>query len=136
MILITGGAYQGKGKYAEQFLKEKNKNVIDGENCELNEIFEADAVHNFHLYIKRMLEKDEDVSGLAEQLYERNPKCILITNEIGCGLVPADPFERRYRETAGRVCCQIAERAGEVHRVTCGIGQIISKRTNSGKGMV
>ena len=50
---------------------------------------------------------------------------MLITDEIGYGIVPTDAFYREYRETHGRVCTQIAAEAKEVHRVICGIGTVI-----------
>ena len=34
-------------------------------------------------------------------------------------------INRAYREKTGRVCCQAARRASEVHRVVCGIGTVI-----------
>ena len=50
---------------------------------------------------------------------------MLVTNELGYGVVPIDKFDRAYREKTGRVCCQAARRASEVHRVVCGIGTVI-----------
>ena len=47
---------------------------------------------------------------------------ILVTDEIGYGIVPIDPFEREYREETGRICCLLAEKSEEVWRVCCGIG--------------
>ena len=29
---------------------------------------------------------------------------VVISNEIGYGIVPMDKFERRYRELTGRIC--------------------------------
>ena len=49
-----------------------------------------------------MLEKGQDVDDLAEKLMRRNPGAVVITDEIGYGIVPADAFLREYREAAGR----------------------------------
>ena len=56
---------------------------------------------------------------------QKNPDLILVTNELGYGVVPVDRFDREYREKTGRVCCEIAKQATEVHRVICGIGTVI-----------
>lgn len=69
-----------------------------------------------------MLEKGQDVDDLAEKLMRRNPGAVVITDEIGYGIVPADAFLREYREAAGRVCTKLAANAKEVWRVSCGIG--------------
>lgn len=60
--------------------------------------------------------------NLAETIYNANLDRILVTDEIGYGIVPIDPFEREYREETGRICCLLAEKSEEVWRVCCGIG--------------
>ena len=51
----------------------------------------------------------------------------LVANELGCGIVPMDPFERQFREAFGRLCCRLAQEAKEVHRVICGLGTVIRR---------
>jgi adenosyl cobinamide kinase/adenosyl cobinamide phosphate guanylyltransferase len=51
--------------------------------------------------------------------------CIIISDEVGSGIVPNDPFEREYRERVGRILIKLAARAERVERVICGIGQRI-----------
>ena len=58
-------------------------------------------------------------------LLDHYDRCVIISDEIGNGIVPVDPFEREYRERAGKILITIAERADEVERVICGIGQKI-----------
>ena len=77
---------------------------------------------HFHEYIRRMLEQEMSVQDLAEQLWMKNPDLVLISNELGYGVVPMDVFDRNYRETTGRVCTEIASWADAVYRVVCGIG--------------
>lgn len=125
MWLITGGAYQGKLGYALKKTKLKAEDTIDGADCSMEELLTKPLVNHFHLWIKRMLEEKQDVQGLVEQIKEKNPKLVIITNELGCGIVPMDPFDREYREVTGRVCQVIAKDAKEVHRVVCGIGTVI-----------
>ncbi len=55
----------------------------------------------------------------------RNDNCIIISDEIGNGIVPVEAFEREYRERTGRILIQLAQKAEEVERVICGIGQKI-----------
>jgi adenosyl cobinamide kinase/adenosyl cobinamide phosphate guanylyltransferase len=57
----------------------------------------------------------------------RNRECsiIIISDEIGNGIVPADAFEREYRERTGRILARLASRADEVVRILCGIEQRI-----------
>ena len=47
---------------------------------------------------------------------------IIVCDELGCGVVPMDAFERAWRERTGRIGCELAKQAEAVYRVTCGIG--------------
>ncbi len=54
---------------------------------------------------------------------------LLVTNEVGMGIVPSDPTSRRYRDMVGR-CNQImAQAADEVILVVCGIAIDIKAKT-------
>ncbi len=47
---------------------------------------------------------------------------ILVTNEVGCGIVPENALAREFRDHAGRLNQQCAERADEVYWMVFGIG--------------
>jgi len=49
------------------------------------------------------------------------PDCIVICDELGCGVVPLDFEDRIWRERVGRLCGELAKRADRVDRVFCGI---------------
>ena len=111
----------------------------DGAKASLEEFGASPHGYHFHLLIRRLLEGDPSLladsgwHGPAEDLPQRMAEfllgtCrdrILVTEEIGSGIIPLDPLERRYRETAGRVCCRLAQDADQVWRVCCGIGRRI-----------
>ena len=102
MILIVGGTFQGKKAFAEKLLNEKREHFTDGTSCAFSDIYHAKVLFHFHEYIRRMLEQEMSVQDLAEQLRMKNPDLVLISNELGCGVVPMDVFDRNYRETTGR----------------------------------
>lgn len=127
MLLITGGAFQGKFQYALALknAEESTLKVADPESCSYEELETCHILRGFHLLIRRLLTEEREIYPLLETLLAKNPDILIITDELGCGIVPVDPFDRLYRETTGRACCYLAERAREVHRVTCGIGTVI-----------
>jgi len=53
---------------------------------------------------------------------------IMVTNEIGMGLVPETPFSRQFRDVAGRINQMLAEEADEVYFVVSGIPMKIKER--------
>lgn len=73
------------------------------------------------------LSVDSQAQDFADALIQKNPGIIIVTNELGYGVVPIDPFDREYRETTGRICTCLAAKAEEVIRVVCGIGMILKK---------
>ena len=78
-------------------------------------------------YIERKIREGEPIDDLAEELIRKNPELLLITDEIGYGIVPVDRMEREYREQTGRVCTRLAAYSEKVYRVMCGIGQVIKE---------
>lgn len=51
------------------------------------------------------------------------PPChlILVTNEVGMGIIPGDAATRRFRDLAGKINQQLAQVAHEVILTVCGI---------------
>ena len=120
MKFITGGAYQGKLEYAKKLYP--GAEWTDGAGCSLQEILSCGAVDHFHIFVRRWLLEGKTPQELIRAIRDKNRDLIIVCDEIGCGLVPTDAFEREYRESVGRICTQLVEYADEVYRVTCGIG--------------
>lgn len=125
MWLISGGAYQGKLEYALSVTGIHKKEVVDGRDCSMEQLLTAPLVNHFHLWIDRMLRENQELLTLVEEVLAGNPGIVIIQDELGCGVVPMEPYDRRYRELTGRIGCRLAGEAKEVHRVMCGIGTVI-----------
>lgn len=114
MVLIVGGRKQGKLEYA---LKKYNLNA-DEAACELGS---SKIVCGLQDIIKTLVSDGEDAVLTILRHAEKYPDTIYISDEVGCGVVPIDPFEREWREAVGRTCVALAERAEEVERIFCGL---------------
>ena len=128
MKLIIGGSFQGKCAYAMQACNIHTPSIADGATCTQQDLLTCNIFNHLHLYIQRLLKDNRSPGSIAEQingLCTANPEIIIICNELGNGVVPMDAFDRLYRETAGRICCELAKTATHVIRVTCGIPLII-----------
>ena len=62
---------------------------------------------------------------MGELLLKKNYGAVVVSEEVGYGLVPVDAFEREYREAVGRICTKLASGSHKVTRVICGIGTVI-----------
>jgi adenosylcobinamide kinase/adenosylcobinamide-phosphate guanylyltransferase len=58
---------------------------------------------------------------IADALSAPRWEAVVVTNEIGMGIIPPSPETRRFRVTAGRVNQIFAERALRVHLVVSGV---------------
>ena len=89
--------------------------------CALEEIATCSAMNCFHLFVRRWMKGRQDKRRADRYAPESGDReLILICDEVGCGLVPVDAFEREYREAVGRICTVFARRADRVDRVVCG----------------
>lgn len=61
------------------------------------------------------------VRDLRDAMITAHGTIILVSNEVGCSIVPENALTRRFRDEAGRVNQQVAASAGEVQVVMAGI---------------
>lgn len=123
MEMMIGGAFQGKTSLAEKTYP--NIKWVQGGEISEEEIFKAEGVLEFHEFIKKELKEGRKTELLARKLIQENPGVILVSDEVGYGVVPIDAFDRAYREAVGRVCTELASFSKKVTRVICGIGTVI-----------
>jgi adenosylcobinamide kinase/adenosylcobinamide-phosphate guanylyltransferase len=60
------------------------------------------------------------VGELLDAIHMTQSRVVLVSNELGLGLVPVSRAGRRFRDIAGNVHQQIATRADEVHFILAG----------------
>jgi adenosyl cobinamide kinase/adenosyl cobinamide phosphate guanylyltransferase len=121
--LIIGGAYQGKLSFAV-----KEKGFSEAELCDLSKGFVSRAFSCFyHLEAlsRRAVEEGMSADEMLEKLAPFIENSVVISREIGSGIVPMDAFERLWREEHGRLLSMLASRAERVTRVFCGIAEVL-----------
>ena len=112
MILVFGGAAQGKTNFARQ----------------LRDSYRAEGL-DLPIYDLRMILPDlsklsrQDLDNRLDYLQtELQGQYICIMEDMGCGLVPMDAQERALREFNGALLQNLASRATQVYRVFVGLG--------------
>jgi adenosylcobinamide kinase/adenosylcobinamide-phosphate guanylyltransferase len=132
MILMIGGAHQGKRRIAREMLRvderEFQSQLVDGDSDDLTLNPEswpvAACVASYHTIIRRVIDAGGDPDEFTKRLILSQPQ-IVIMDEVGYGIVPMDRKERDYREAVGRAGQMLAAEADHVYRVICGIAQCI-----------
>lgn len=104
MKLYIGGAWQGQ----EELARRENP--------------ATEIIVDFHERVREALARGEDPRGFAEYICTTSPTAVIVSNEVGAGIVPIETTERIFREAVGRALCIVAQRSETVTRVVCGIG--------------
>jgi adenosylcobinamide kinase/adenosylcobinamide-phosphate guanylyltransferase len=63
----------------------------------------------------------KEIEALIKQMAGREATFILVTNEVGLGIVPDNELGRRYRDCLGKVNQLLARHADEVYLMVAGI---------------
>lgn len=116
MVLIIGGAYQGKLSYA----KEKY-HLTEDEIYTCSPDTEPDASF-------RCIRRLEDyilfcVRNGCEPSLKPREDAVLICRDISAGVVPIDTETRAWREAVGRYLNGMAKECESVTRLFCGLPQ-------------
>lgn len=98
--------------------------VIDCITLLVNNVFEQHKEAN-----EIALEKavTAEISGLIECIEKSGARFIIVSNEVGLGIIPADRTSRLYRDLLGRVNQMLAACADEVILMVGGIPVTIKK---------
>ena len=128
--LYIGG--RGQGKLACVMRRHPELSGQDVYNCTNGMNF---CGHSYPVLYRlqelfRIQSRIQDDPSAYEELTEKildylvqHPQTIVIADEVGSGVIPAEPSEIHFREASGRALCQIAEQASCVTRLMCGIPQ-------------
>lgn len=107
MILIIGGAHQGKTAYARAH--------YDSERIVLNY---QDSIYQF-------LQDGRDPLICTMEMIHEKPDAVITLREVGCGIIPIREDEKRWVEKVGICGSLLAQHAQTVIRMFCGIPQAI-----------
>ncbi len=103
---------------------------LDNAVSNLNENLDVVLIDCITIYVTNMLlgsHKDEDehiidaINKLCSICKNAPFNVIMVTNEVGCGVVPDNALSRRFRDIAGYANQIIASEADNVYLVTAGI---------------
>lgn len=129
MELYIGGCFQGKTAYVKN--KYPDIKLLDENTFE--ELFdlkgsEVRVWNHFHLAVLKLFQRGmdaEEIKGKILSILDRNENLVIISDEIGNGIVPMEKLQRTYREETGRLLIEIAKRSDHVERIICGMAQVI-----------
>jgi len=83
-------------------------------------------------HVLRDSDLDAATSGLLEALEGANGPVVVVSNEVGLGVVPDTPLGRRFREAQGALNQRLAQSAGLVVMVVAGLPMVLKGRLPEG----
>ena len=133
--LIVGGAYQGKTAWAKSEFSLSDDEIFVCDKDSFPD-FSKRCISHYENYVayclKNEIEPKTDFSdciaseseGRIGGMGEKSPSKIIICDDIFCGVVPVDFFQRKLREKTGLALQKIAESKNiGLTRIFCGIPQ-------------
>jgi len=121
MILVIGGAYQGKLAYALNRFELTSSEVYCCNDNDTTMPQGKAIVYDIDRWILALVQAGRNVAGEIERFIESNKSVVVICNDISCGVVPVDAVMRKWREEVGRAMGKCAQQSEEVIRLFCGI---------------
>lgn len=121
MILIIGGAHQGKLSYAKAAFGVRDEDVYTCEGMDID--FSKRCIRSLEEFTFACYQKGVDPKAYLEEHREEWQNSILICRDIFCGVVPMDPDVREWRQITGRLSQYLTREAESVVRIFCGLEQ-------------
>ena len=117
MILMIGGAYQGKLDYAKSTFNISDEDVFTCTGSEID--FSKRCINHIEEFVYACPDALEYFKAHREE-WENS---ILICRDIFCGVVPVGAENRAWRQNTGRLAQYLSKEASQVSRIFCGLEQ-------------
>ena len=117
MILIIGGAWQGKLEFAKATFGITDADIFTCTDGEID--FSKRCVYE----VEEFTLHHPDPIGYFEEHRALWQDSVVILRDIFCGVVPCSPEERAWRQKTGRLAQYLGREADRVSRVFCGLEQ-------------
>lgn len=125
MILIFGGAYQGKLEYAKENFHISDEDIFFCQENSLEPDLSKKVIYGLESFIFACVKEGVEAKDLLSRSQDLLADKIIIVSDISQGIVPMDPTERQWREMVGRTMLWLGKQSDKVIRVFCGLGQNI-----------
>ena len=111
------------GKKIVQEIGEAQVVIIDCITLLVNNVFGQYSHENTEQIDAHLIEKKliSEISELVECINQVNTSFVIVTNEVGTGLVPANKVGRLYRDLLGKANQILAQRADEIYLMVAGL---------------
>ena len=119
MVLIIGGAYQGKLDFAKSTFDLNESDVFTCTGGEID--FSRRCIDHIEEFTLWCVQSGADAVEFFCSHREQWRDSILICGDISAGVVPLGAEMRAWRQMNGLLCRYLSEEAAQVSRLFCGL---------------
>lgn len=119
MVLIIGGAYQGKLDFAKETFSLSEEDIFTCKDENLD--FSKPCIDHVEEFVYACVKKDMDAVSYFQANQEKWQDKILICQDISAGVVPMGADMRAWRQMNGRLSRYLSREAERVSRLFCGL---------------
>jgi adenosylcobinamide kinase/adenosylcobinamide-phosphate guanylyltransferase len=84
------------------------------------------------MWLSNLMLAEADVEAAVDQLMQTLSECqaavVVVSNEVGQGIVPENALARRFREAQGRLNIRLSTQANCVVQVVAGLPNVLKGR--------
>lgn len=121
MVLIIGGAYQGKLDFAKETFGITDADVFTCEGSEID--FSKRCINALEEFTLACIREGKDPQAYLRETKGQWENSIFICRDIFCGVVPWGAETRAWRQATGRLVQELSREAQQVSRIFCGLEQ-------------
>ena len=121
MVLIIGGAYQGKLDFAKEAFGITEEDVFVCKDSEID--FSKKCIYALEKFTLACVREGKDPASYLQEHREAWDDSIFICQDFFCGVVPMEAEARAWRQITGRLAQYLSQEADRVSRIFCGLEQ-------------
>ena len=115
------------GKSITKNIDEAGTVIIDCVTLLVNNVFQRFDENTDPLRVEKAV--TAEIKELCDYIDHAEADFIIVTNEVGLGIIPGDRVSRLYRDLLGKANQMLAEHVDEVYLMVSGIPLAIKKRS-------
>ncbi|MBK5253865.1 MAG: bifunctional adenosylcobinamide kinase/adenosylcobinamide-phosphate guanylyltransferase [Peptostreptococcaceae bacterium] len=121
MILIFGGAFQGKLEYVMEKYKLEDNQVFTCKGDKIEIDYSKKIIDNLEEFVYVCTKEGVEAKEILLENMGKLKDKIIICDDISQGVVSLDKTERAWREMVGRTMLMLGKESEEVIRIFCGL---------------
>ena len=121
MILILGGAFQGKLDFAKSAFSLSDEDVFTCTDTHID--LSKGCIYRLEEFTFSCIQAGSDPLEQFKSLENPQENTIFICQDIFCGVIPMERQLRLWRDATGKLCQYLAGEAESVYRIYCGLEQ-------------